>query len=312
MDGGVTEFPGDGGEEAVLAGDGFAAGEEEHETAGTVSAFDEAGLVALLAEEGGLLVAGDAADGDAVAEEIGGGFAEIAAAGDDAREAGGGDVEEGHELAVPVAMVDIHQHGAGGVGDVGDVIFSAGELEDEPGVDGAGGEFASLGAGAGIGDLAEEPVDFAGGEVGVEDEAGLLLDEGFLAAVAEGGHVVGGAAVLPDDGVVERLAGVFVPEEGGLALVGDAEGGDVGGGDARFFNGLAGGLEDGLPDLGGVVLDPTGLGEVLGEFLLRDGEGAAAVVVDDGAGAGGALIESEEVFHGETNICQGRGRGRRR
>jgi hypothetical protein len=36
-----------------------------------------------------------------------------------------------------------------------------------------------------------------------------------------------GAAVLPDDGVVDRLAGAAVPQHRGLALVGDADGGDV-------------------------------------------------------------------------------------
>ena len=37
----------------------------------------------------------------------------------------------------------------------------------------------------------------------------------------------GGAAVLPDDGVADRLAGLAVPDDGGFALVGDADGGDV-------------------------------------------------------------------------------------
>ena len=38
---------------------------------------------------------------------------------------------------------------------------------------------------------------------------------------------VGGAAVLPDDGAVHGRAGGAVPHHGGLALVGDADGGDV-------------------------------------------------------------------------------------
>ena len=39
----------------------------------------------------------------------------------------------------------------------------------------------------------------------------------------------GGAAILPDDGVVDGLAGGAVPDDGGFALVGDADGGDVAG-----------------------------------------------------------------------------------
>ena len=43
-----------------------------------------------------------------------------------------------------------------------------------------------------------------------------------------------GAAVLPDDGVVDRLAGGAVPEHRGLALIGDADAGDVSGGKPRL------------------------------------------------------------------------------
>ena len=42
-----------------------------------------------------------------------------------------------------------------------------------------------------------------------------------------------GAGVLPDDGVVHRLAGAAVPQHGGLALVGDADRGQVGRGRGR-------------------------------------------------------------------------------
>ncbi len=35
-----------------------------------------------------------------------------------------------------------------------------------------------------------------------------------------------GAAILPDDGIVDGRAGAPIPENGGLALIGDADGGD--------------------------------------------------------------------------------------
>ena len=106
-----------------------------------------------------------------------------------------------------------------------------------------------------------------------------------------------GAAVLPDDGVVDRLAGLAVPDDGGLALVGDADGRDV----ARPQPGAAERLDrDGdlrRPDLVRVVLDPAGLREDLLELLLRDADDGAVVVEHDGAGAGGALVEREDVRH---------------
>ena len=86
----------------------------------------------------------------------------------------------------------------------------------------------------------------------------------------------GGAAVLPDDGVVDRLAGFAIPDDGGLALIGDA--------DARRCRRrvspalLRAASRDvsscDLPDFVGVMLDPAGLRKDLPELLLRDGADA--------------------------------------
>ncbi len=37
----------------------------------------------------------------------------------------------------------------------------------------------------------------------------------------------GGATALPDDGIVDRLAGLFFPDNGLLTLIGDADTGDL-------------------------------------------------------------------------------------
>ena len=73
-----------------------------------------------------------------------------------------------------------------------------------------------------------------------------------------------------------RPAGATVPHDDGLALVGDADRGD------RFGRASATAARpsvagDGLPDLVGVVFDPAGLGEVLGELAVRRAERSSAV-----------------------------------
>src|SRR6185369_17588718 len=103
----------------------------------------------------------------------------------------------------------------------------------------------------------------------------------------------GCAPILPDDCVVDGLTGLAIPEERGLTLVGDANGGDVGCGEAGLFQRGVRGFELGLPDLVGVVFDPAGLREDLPEILLRNGADGAVVVEDDGSGARGALVERE-------------------
>ena len=77
---------------------------------------------------------------------------------------------------------------------------------------------------------------------------------------------IGGAAILPDDGVVDRLAGVAIPEDGGFALVGDADGGDVAGVMPAFFSALNGDSPLRLPDLVRIMLDPSGLRKDLAKF----------------------------------------------
>src|SRR6185295_17933312 len=102
----------------------------------------------------------------------------------------------------------------------------------------------------------EQPGKLGAGKVRVEDEPGLLPEERLEAALLQRLARRRGAPVLPDDGVAERLAGAAVPEQGGLALVGDADRGDVAGGDARLRDRLARRGELRLPDLARVVLDP--------------------------------------------------------
>ena len=201
----AVELVGDGGEQAVLAGDEGVAGVQQREAAGAVGGFEHAGFEAGLADGGGLLVAGDAEDGDFAAEEVGAGHAELGGAVADLRQHGEGDVEELADVGVPAAFADVVEQGAGGVGGVGDVGRPAGELPDEVAVDGAEEELAAGGAVAGAFGLVEDPFELGAGEVGVEDEAGAFGDHGLMAFGAERGADLGGAAVLPDDGVVQGL-----------------------------------------------------------------------------------------------------------
>ena len=77
----------------------------------------------------------------------------------------------------------------------------------------------------------------------------------------------GGAAALPDDGVVDRRARRAIPDERGLALVRDADRGDVARRDAGCPRGrCARGVELRRPDRLRVMRDPAGLRIDLREF----------------------------------------------
>src|SRR5690606_224666 len=120
--------------------------------------------------------------------------------------------------------------------------------------------------------------DLGAGEVAGEREPGLPAEAVLTHVAAQFAAERVGAGVLPDDGVVHRLTGRPVPQQGGLALVGDANGAEgvgayPGPGERIVHDGPHPG-----PDLGGVVLDPPRSGEDLLVLLLVD-RGDAAVAV---------------------------------
>ena len=112
----------------------------------------------------------------------------------------------------------------------------------------------------------------------------------------------GAHAALPDDGVGDRLARGSFPEHGGLALVGDADGRDVGRRGRRLREGLLRHGDLGGPDRLGVVLDERRSREDLRELLLCLRDHASVASEEDGAAGGGALIEGEDVFHRESGV----------
>src|SRR3972149_5107151 len=149
----------------------------------------------------------------------------------------------------------------------------------------------------------QEPLPLRAGEVGVQQQAGALAEERLQAAGAELLARPGGAPVLPDDRVGDGAARA-VPDERRLALVGDADGGDVAGVGGRFRQRLAGGLDLGPPDRLRVVLHPAGARVYLLERLLGGGDGRAGAVEQDGAGGGRALVEGEdEVGHDAARLA---------
>ena len=211
-----------------------------------------------------------------------------------------GDAQPLADGLVPAQVLDVIEHGAAGVGVVGHVHPAAGELPDEPGVHGAEQQPARLGLFPRAGHVFQNPLYFGGGEVGVHQKARVVLHiGGELRVLLEGLAQGGGAPALPHDGVVDRAAGLLVPDDGGLPLVGDADAGNFPHvhpalGQHLHQHAVLAGV-----DLHGVVLHPTGMGIVLGELLLGKLHDVLMLVEQDAAAAGGALVQSDHIlFHG--------------
>jgi hypothetical protein len=217
--------------------------------------------------------------------------------------------------SLPPQVVQVEQERARGVGRIRHVF--AGEAPREPGVDGAETELAALGAGAGAGHVVEQPLGLRPGEVGVEHEARAVPEQRLVAGLPQLAAPGRRPPVLPHERAVDGLAGGAVPEQGGLALVGDADGGEAGrvhlGGGERTGDGLG----HRLPDLGDVVLDLPGVGVVVGEVDGDLGEDAQVLGDQQRGGAGRSLVDGEddvghaglrdEVLRHRRRACQSSG-----
>jgi hypothetical protein len=124
-----------------------------------------------------------------------------------------------------------------------------------------------------------------------------------MPGVAQLVAATGGATVLPDDGVVDRLAAAAVPHDHGLALVGDPDTGHVGRGGAGHVQRLTARRERGVPDLGRVVLNPPGTWEVLGELAVARPQEGAVLVHDHAAHPRRALVDAEDPCHVHLRCC---------
>jgi len=143
--------------------------------------------------------------------------------------------------------------------------------------------------------VVQDPRDLRPREVRIEAQASLLPHSLFGVGVFQRRAAISRAAILPDDRPVTRHTGALVPQHDGLALIGDADCGD---GLIERGRQLGERAEDRLPDLFGVVLDPTRLGEVLGEFPIGETERRAGLVDGERAHAGGAGVDADHDSHG--------------
>ncbi len=152
---------------------------------------------------------------------------------------------------------------------------SSGQVPADPVVDRAEGKGAT-GLDAAV---LQHPGPFGAGEVGVENEPGDLAHEREMAGFGELRAACRGPPVLPDDRPMTGPARRTVPGDRCLALVGDADRGRGVPACLELVMELAERCLDQSPDLGGVVLNQAGGGEVLWQLPVR-GVHDATMLVD--------------------------------
>ena len=169
---------------------------------------------------------------------------------------------------------------------------SARQVPEQPAVHRAHAELAGRRPRLAVRRRVQQPAQLAGREHGVDGQAGAGRDLRAAALGAQALAEVRRAAALPGDRRADGGAAGALPGHPGLALVGDADGGQGRGAGRR--EALVDALADGLPDGAGVLLHPAGLRVLDGHGprgLAHDG---APLVDEDGLGVGGALVDGQD------------------
>ena len=180
--------------------------------------------------------------------------------------------------------MNVVEHRAACVGNVGRMHLAAREVPDEPAVDGAEEQAALIGKLACASHVVEQPLDLARREVRVRMQARGALD--VLAGARLGAKLLDDrrrATALPHDRVGDGTAGLAVPDDGRLALVGDADAVDVLGIECMRGEQIGERAELREDDFLRVVLDPSGLRIELPELALHGIDETPFAVDENGA-----------------------------
>jgi len=262
-----AKVEGDSGQQTVGGDDGLGADVVQEEAPGAICVLGQAGCEALLTDESGGLVAEAASDLGALEGRVGEGAKGLGIGGADnlwQLDLVTVEAEPVQQLSIILERLEVHEHGARGIGGVRDVDVLGGaavELVGEPGVNGAERKVTALVRLLDLGDVFEQPEELADRGVGGQGKATATSQLLGAEAVLEAADELLGAGVGPDDGVVKSLSSCLVPDNGGLTLVGDADGGDLAAGVALLLkggNGAVDALLDRCYDFFGIMFMPTG------------------------------------------------------
>jgi hypothetical protein len=290
----AAQAVGDGAQQPILRRHQFLRGVEHQKRARAIGALGVAGGKAGLSDQGRLLIARHAANGHGAPQHPGVGETEIRGRVPDLGKTGHGHIEEFAQGLIPPASANVVQRGAAGVRGVGQMRPAAGEPPDQETVHRPESDVPRSGGIARTRHAIQDPGNLGGRKIRVQQQAGLLREFRPRAAAIEVPAPVGGAAVLPHDGVEQRHAVALVPENRGFALIGDADGGDAGPQLVQSAQHLSGRRKHRGPNHFGVVLHPAGRRVNLLEGLLFGGNRLAGGGERHCPARTGSLINCEQ------------------
>src|SRR5438874_4881484 len=141
-------------------------------------------------------------------------------------------------------------------------VGASGEIPNQEAINCAGKQVAGFGLRVRSGNLVQNPANFQTAEVSGKRKAGFPAIAILSAIGCEFGDHRRDACVLPDYCVVNSCGGLLIPDDCGLALVGDADPGEIAWAEASSFHGCMNDALGSPPDFRGIMFDPAGLGKI--------------------------------------------------
>ena len=145
---------------------------------------------------------------------------------------------------------------------------ATGQTPDQPGVHITKAQLTHLCTLACSRYVVKDPLDLGAAEVSIDNQSGLLtnfVDEALSFQLVA---VLCGTAILPYNGIVNGFFCIYIPNDGGLTLIGDTNSGNVQTVDIDSRDSLGDDRSLGRPDLIRIVLHPSWFGEVLCKLFL--------------------------------------------
>ena len=178
------------------------------------------------------------------------------------------------------------------------MYFALGQLVDQPGINSTEGQLAGLCFFTDARYIVQDPAELGAGEIRVKYKTGFVVCAVGDIRIFRHQLVlhVRGSAALPDDGMVDRLAGLTIPHDNSFSLVCDADRRDVLIGGTDLLHSRTCDRKLRLPDFICVVFDPAGSREILCEFLLRHAADLSLLVEEYAAVAGRTSVECHYIF----------------
>ena len=263
----------------------------QHKTSRAIGRFNHARLKTRLAQHRRLLVAGHAANRQINGQYAIGAGAEIRHIIVHLRQNFARHIEQRQKLIIPIMRVNIENAGARGIGRIRRVHLPAAQLPDKPAIHRAERQIARLRPRARVGHIVEQPSNFAGRKIRVEQQACFRAHRVLVPCRGELRAKIRGAPVLPHNGIGDGVSGFSVPYHNRLALIGDADAAKIF--CTRLVHHRAAHTKRGLPDLVGVVLNPTIGRKYLREFGLGDATNFTCTVKGQRATGCRSLINTQ-------------------